>query len=311
MWAFKNKLTQQLDITFHTYLANNPILWFSEIDGGFFLQLKTFPSFYLSLLNYFLTNAVMFMWLVYLAWEFCYLWFCGSAGFLFFFSFFMFSSDELNDAPRVRSFPAHRRLCSDGFYDKSDPGSASAGHSLSGKQRARKAPQVDRESAARAPATALRLAASPDSQTLIPPLVHRHWPAAEKLRVIRSAIGPSRPFLASLWAFPFPSHSWGGPSARLQELTGLVLLRRSTRRRLLACDWPARRKQRPATEAVALPSLPLLFHSHRGGASAASKRKRSAMIKAACAGGNTPVWPRESRETAPNRPEPNRPATPP
>lgn len=47
-WAFKNSLTQQLDTTFHTYLANNPILCFSEIDGGF----------YWSLLSYFLMNTV-------------------------------------------------------------------------------------------------------------------------------------------------------------------------------------------------------------------------------------------------------------
>lgn len=68
---------------------------------------------------------------MYLAWEFCYLWFYDGGGFIFFsFSFF---SDELNDAPRVRSFTAHCRLCSDGFYDKSDPGSASAVHSLSAK----------------------------------------------------------------------------------------------------------------------------------------------------------------------------------
>lgn len=45
--------------------------------------------------------------------------------------------NELYDAPKFRSFPSHRRLCSDWFYNKSNPGCASAGHSQSGKQRAR------------------------------------------------------------------------------------------------------------------------------------------------------------------------------
>lgn len=44
--------------------------------------------------------------------------------------------NELYDAPSFRSFPAHRTVCSDLFYNKSNPRSASAGHSQSRKQRA-------------------------------------------------------------------------------------------------------------------------------------------------------------------------------